>query len=202
MASDYDLDLAGDFVLALMAFELHDGGRAWKGYPWEVLAHLHEKGLISEPRTKAKSVILSEEGEARAREARERLRRTPSAAARTMRGNASALTDIQRRQVEALLDPICVLPTDARVRSQLQRGFRIEGLSVILFESRPHFMPPHEWQEEPIAKFTFVKSANSWKLFCMFRDLKWRAYEPFPESPDLGRLVGEVRADPTAIFWG
>ncbi len=29
------------------------------------------------------------------------------------------------------------------------------------------------------------KSRSVWQLFCMFRDLKWHIYEPFPESPDL-----------------
>ena len=42
----------------------------WQGFPWEVLAHLHEQGLISDPKTKAKSVVLTEEGEAQARAAR------------------------------------------------------------------------------------------------------------------------------------
>jgi len=36
----------------------------------------------------------------------------------------------------------------------------------------------------------------------MFRDLKWHAYEPFPESPNLPELVRHVKSDPTGIFWG
>lgn len=207
MATDYDLDLAGDFVLALMAFEIHDGGRAWKGYPWEVLAHLYGKGLISDPRTKAKSVVLSDDGEARARAERERLRLgaprlTSATGAPKALSKDGGLPDIQRRQVETLMEPICVPPQDPKVRSQVKVGFRIERLSVILFESRPSFMPPHDWQEEPIAKFTYVKSGGFWKLFCMLRDLKWHGYEPFRESQDLASLVSEVRTDPTGIFWG
>jgi hypothetical protein len=56
--------------------------------------------------------------------------------------------------------------------------------------------------EEPIAKFTFVKASGRWRLFCMFRDLKWRAYEPLPDAPTLAPLVAEVKRDPTHIFWG
>ena len=210
MASHYDLDLAGEFVLALMAFEIHDGGRAWKGFPWEVLAHLHEQGLISDPKTKAKSVVLTEDGEAQARAARDRLLRTTTESkskhlttpTNTGAKRFGAFTDLQQRQIEKLMAPICAVPADPAVRSQLRIGFRAEGLSVVLFESRPAFLPPHEWQEEPVAKFTYVKANDRWKLFCMFRDLKWRGYEPFPESRELAPLVAEVRSDPTGIFWG
>ena len=208
MSSDYNLDLAGEFVLALMAFEIHDDGRAWKGFPWEVLAHLHDQGLISDPRTKAKSVVLTEAGEAQSRAARDRLLCTaanaPSALPRESppANRRGAFTDLQYRHIETLMAPICAAPADPAVRDQLRIGFRVEGRSVVLFESRPAFLPPHEWQEEPVAKFTHVKSTNRWKLLCMFRDLKWRGYEPFPESHELSTLVDEVRRDPTGIFWG
>ena len=64
----YDRDRAGDLVLALMQLGLHDGARTWKGYDWDILGYLHERGYISNPVGKAKSVALSEEGEARSRE--------------------------------------------------------------------------------------------------------------------------------------
>ncbi len=42
--------------------------RVWKGYEWDVLNFLYERGLISNPRSKSKSVVLTEEGEARSKE--------------------------------------------------------------------------------------------------------------------------------------
>ena len=39
------------------------GTRAWKGFDWDVLDRLHEKGYISDPKSKAKSVWVTEEGE-------------------------------------------------------------------------------------------------------------------------------------------
>ena len=60
---DYDEDKIDEAVLALLYLTLHDvneyGGRAWKGHDWNALDRLHQKDLISNPRTKAKSVILS-----------------------------------------------------------------------------------------------------------------------------------------------
>ncbi len=42
------------------------GTRAWKGFDWETLNRLHAKGLISNPKSKAKSVTVTEEGERKA----------------------------------------------------------------------------------------------------------------------------------------
>jgi uncharacterized protein DUF6429 len=49
-------------VLALLLLGRHDGDRAWKGFDWEAMNRLHEKGFISDPRGKAKSVVFTEKG--------------------------------------------------------------------------------------------------------------------------------------------
>ena len=36
--------------------------RSWKSFDWDAMARLHEKGMISDPVNKAKSVLLSEDG--------------------------------------------------------------------------------------------------------------------------------------------
>ena len=59
---DYDRDKVDEIVLALMYLTLHDSFRAWKGFEWETLDRLYEKGWIENPRSKAKSVVFTEEG--------------------------------------------------------------------------------------------------------------------------------------------
>ena len=49
-------------LLGLLYLTLHDGCRAWKGADWEALARLYRKGLIYNPATKAKSIVLTEDG--------------------------------------------------------------------------------------------------------------------------------------------
>ena len=64
---DIDGDKLEQTVLALLylnSFQEGDGRRAWKGFPWTVMDALHEKGYISNPATKSKSVWLSEKGAA------------------------------------------------------------------------------------------------------------------------------------------
>jgi hypothetical protein len=69
---EYDTDKADEATLALHYFNLFEdrwGARAWKGIPWEAMDRLHEKGLIGNPKSKAKSVVLTEEGRIAAEEA-------------------------------------------------------------------------------------------------------------------------------------
>lgn len=69
MAKDTDgverADRLDEVVLALLylnSFVDHGITRAWKSLNWDSLDRLHARGLISEPWSKAKSVVLSEEG--------------------------------------------------------------------------------------------------------------------------------------------
>jgi hypothetical protein len=57
-----DTELIDDAVLALLYLGLHERDRAWKGFDWDALNRLHEKGLITDPVGKAKSVAFTAEG--------------------------------------------------------------------------------------------------------------------------------------------
>lgn len=59
---DYDENKVDEMVLALLWLTNTGDGRAWKGHDWDAMNRLHAKGYISDPRSKAKSVVLSEEG--------------------------------------------------------------------------------------------------------------------------------------------
>jgi tetratricopeptide (TPR) repeat protein len=57
-----DPDRIDEAVLALLVLGLHDGARAWKSFDWDALDRLHAKGLISNPASRAKSVVFTEAG--------------------------------------------------------------------------------------------------------------------------------------------
>jgi hypothetical protein len=88
------------------------------------------------------------------------------------------------------------------LRDKLEIRYRREGQSFILFEWRPRFGAPEEWQDTPVAKFTYVQKTAVWKLLRMDRNLRWRRYEPLPESRELSTLFEEVENDPWCFFWG
>ena len=69
--SNIDTEKIDEAALALLYLTLHndDGvARAWKGIDWEVLNRLYEKGLILDPKNKAKSVAVTEVGKEKAKE--------------------------------------------------------------------------------------------------------------------------------------
>jgi hypothetical protein len=59
---EIDTDKIDEAVLALLYLTLHDDVRAWKSFDWSAMKRLHEKGFISDPIGKTKSVLLSERG--------------------------------------------------------------------------------------------------------------------------------------------
>ncbi len=62
---NYDRAKVDEVVLALMQLTLHGDrrvSRAWKGFDWDNLNRLHEKRYIGNPKTQAKSVVLTEDG--------------------------------------------------------------------------------------------------------------------------------------------
>ena len=60
---DIDYDRIDDAVLALLWLNLEATGMAWKGFDWRAMERLHERGPVSDPVSKAKSVRLSEAGQ-------------------------------------------------------------------------------------------------------------------------------------------
>jgi hypothetical protein len=68
---EYNKDKVDEVVLALMyltTFEGQVGSRVWKGLDWDVLNRLHEKGYISDPKNRSKSVMITEEAVKRSEE--------------------------------------------------------------------------------------------------------------------------------------
>ena len=73
---DIDAEKSQQAVIALLHLNTIDeksGKRAWKALPWGVMDQLHDKGYISDPATKAKSVRLSDEGARLSKELFEKL---------------------------------------------------------------------------------------------------------------------------------
>jgi hypothetical protein len=67
---EFDQDKVDDTTLALLWLTMHRdefGVRAWKSFDWDTMDRLHSKGFIGDPKGKAKSVTVTEEGQERAK---------------------------------------------------------------------------------------------------------------------------------------
>jgi hypothetical protein len=114
-----------------------------------------------------------------------------------------ALTDLERRRCERDLAKFMDRrrpPPD--IRPKLDIGYRITGHSVEIFEIRPDWQDPTKTMEHPVAKATFVRTKNVWRVFWMRRDLKWHGYEPNLEVHSLEAFLNVVDRDEYSCFFG
>jgi Protein of unknown function (DUF3024) len=88
------------------------------------------------------------------------------------------------------------------IRPKLDIAYKIDGHSVVVNEVRPRWDKPSEFFEHGVAKATFVKAKNEWKLFWLRADLKWHAYKPNPTVKTLKAFVDLIEADVYGCFWG
>ncbi len=88
------------------------------------------------------------------------------------------------------------------IRPKLDLEIAFEGQSVLLFEVRPDWQDETKTMRSPIAKATFVRSKNLWKIYWMRQDLKWHGYEPSLEVRSLEAFLHVVDRDEYCCFFG
>jgi len=88
------------------------------------------------------------------------------------------------------------------IRPELDLDVRVSGQSVQIVEIRPHFREPSTMIESPVAKATYVKKSQRWKIYWMRSDLKWHSYTPEPESRSIEEFFAIVNADENGCFFG
>ena len=90
----------------------------------------------------------------------------------------------------------------AHIRPELDIDVRLIGQSIEVVEIRPDWRDNSKKMETPVAKATYVRTKNRWRIFWMRRDLKWHGYEPNLEVPDLEAVLNIVDRDEFACFFG
>jgi len=114
-----------------------------------------------------------------------------------------ALSEFEEARIDKLVgDFVEKHRPSPEIRDQLDIAYRVDGQSVEIFEVRPHWQDPSIIMEQAVAKMTYVKSQNIWKLFWQRADLKWHGYEPFPKAKRLEDCLNVIAEDQYACFWG
>jgi len=68
---EFDKEKVDEMTLALLYLVMFDekhGSFAWKGFDWDTMTRLYEKGYIGNPKSKTKSVGVTAEGRKKAEE--------------------------------------------------------------------------------------------------------------------------------------
>lgn len=93
-------------------------------------------------------------------------------------------------------------PKEASVREQLDIGYIYDGRSVEIQEIRPQWNDASIINSYSIAKATFIKSRNLWKLYWKRASGKWEPYEPQPEHTSISEVLQTIGEDTHHCFWG
>jgi hypothetical protein len=86
------------------------------------------------------------------------------------------------------------------IRDKLDLSYRIENLSIFIYKIRPAWDNPNEFRHYDMAKTTYVKNKNIWKVYWMRGNLKWSAYKP-PTVKTLKGFIDLVIEDEYGCFW-
>ena len=115
-----------------------------------------------------------------------------------------ALSELEQKRVEHLMKKFIEKHRPPpHIRAELDIGFRLAGQSVEIFEVRPKWDGPSVNMEHPVAKATFLKTREPWKMYWMRQDLKWHGYDPeVNTSKNLEPLVKVVAEDKWGAFFG
>lgn len=113
-----------------------------------------------------------------------------------------ALTNLQKQAVEAIMNAFCEKRVPLEVRDKINLSFEINGCKVNLYENRPFWRDPSQWSKMKIAQFRFNNEDRKWTLYCLDRNQKYWEYDHISPNKDIKKLIEEVDADPTGIFWG
>ena len=204
MSSDYQR--IDDVVLALLfltSFKEGPGMRAWKGHDWAALDRLYVAGFISDPKSKARSVVLTDEGAERARALFEQLLSgdavgIPVASAR--RGGVGKMPESAQLRTEYLLDHFCdrlLSPGPAR----LEFIYRFRGTAAVVHEVRPA-LRGGEAIERPFARLRYDDTSDAWALDWRDGSARWQPYVDFQRRRGLAELLREIDEDPDGVFFG
>ena len=88
------------------------------------------------------------------------------------------------------------------LRDKVREGQRFEGQSIELFFVRLLHFDPTRHVEESIAKLTYVRSTNVWRIYRKRANGKWHRYEPHPEATSLSSALKIIHADAYCCFFG
>ncbi|MCG8565249.1 MAG: DUF3024 domain-containing protein [Desulfobacterales bacterium] len=88
------------------------------------------------------------------------------------------------------------------IRDRVDLGWRLEKQSVEIFEIRPQWDNPGEKLEIPLARATFVRTQNLWKVYWRRAMMKWHRYEPNPSVDRFEEFLDLVEADRYGCFFG
>lgn len=101
------------------------------------------------------------------------------------------------REVAAYVDSV---RPPALCRDEFDVGYRVYDQSIEIFEIQQAPLRADSDLYTPVAKATYVRTRNVWKLYHAGRDGHWYAYNPLPEVTELTDVFQAIDKDTHGCF--
>lgn len=109
-------------------------------------------------------------------------------------------TESIKQDLEAFLERKRPPP---EIRHKVDLTYRIENQSVTVVEVRAAWRgPPGATIELPIAKATYVRKHDHWRVYWQRADLKWHRYDSGREVKTVAAFLRLVDRDEHNVFFG
>ena len=97
----------------------------------------------------------------------------------------------------------CERRVPADLADEIRLEYRVRGNGITMVERRPPWHPDAgtEWSTVTVAQVRYDDVTGKWSLFAPDSHGRWHACDGAAAS-NLDRLLAEVDAEPTGIFWG
>ncbi len=93
-------------------------------------------------------------------------------------------------------------PEEIRDQVDIAYSDSVDNQSIMILEIRPVFMQPGKKVEMAVAKATFERTSDTWKIYWQRSNMKWVSYEPVPAVGRLEEFLQLVDEDRMGCFWG
>lgn len=81
----------------------------------------------------------------------------------------------------------------------------VDSLAITILKCRPPWdeaAKDANWTRQEIARLRYTSSRKEWTLYWPDRNSRFHLYDQLEPAPNVARLLAEIDADPSCIFWG
>lgn len=111
------------------------------------------------------------------------------------------LPEPEKERVDTLLEQYCRQHEARYAGEHVTLSYAVSGNRVTLTESRPFFVDPDMLNHIKVAQFEYNPATLVWTLYWYDRKNRRQPYPTGRNRDELEKLLAEVAADPTGIFW-
>lgn len=112
-----------------------------------------------------------------------------------------AFTESERKEFEHLVSELIESRKKQANKSGFDLGYQFNNQSIELFEIHPSTHNEKGCFNLSVAKLTYIRTKDMWKIFWMRGSLKWQGFRRCPETNKLNEALLVVDEDADQIFW-